>query len=93
MKPVSVSYRYIGIIPISVSVQYGGYRYWYRFGIEGMDMGPSENRFHNICIIYLYQNWYDLGIGIVPIYRYRIDMGDFEDIGICLNILLTDTDI
>ena len=31
----------------------------------------------------------------IPIYRYRfgIDMGDFGDIGICLNILLTDTDI
>ena len=34
-------------------------------------------------------------IGIIAIYRYRfvIDMGDFGDIGICLNILLADTDI
>ena len=32
-------------------------------------------------------------IGIGSIYRYRFDMGDFGDIGIGLNILLTDTDI
>ena len=75
-------------------VRYGRYGgYWYRFGIDMGDIGignPVSYRVFkcNICIIYLYQNWYEPGISIIPIYRFRfgIEMGDFGDIGICLNI-------
>ena len=40
-------------------------------------------------MIYLYQNRYEPGIGIILIYRYwfGFDMGDFGYIGIGLNIL------
>ena len=71
-------------------VRYGRYGgYWYRFGIDMGDIGignPVSYRVFkcNICIIYLYQNRYEPGIGIIPIYRF--DMGDFGDIGIGISV-------
>ena len=97
----------IGMNPVSVRYgRYGGYRY--RFGIEMGDIGignPVSYRvFNEISVSYIC-----IKIGMNPVsvsyqyigkvsYRYigtwyRFDMGDFGDIGIGLNILLTDTDI
>ena len=69
---------------------YGKKSVWTRHRLGIGDMGDIGIGISVSYIIYLYQNRYEPGIGIIPIYRARFDMGD---ISIGLNILLTDTDI
>ena len=68
----------------------------------GIDMGDigignpvSYRVFNVISISYICIKISMNPVSIIPIYRYRfgIDMGDFGNIGICLNILQTDTNI